>query len=202
MNGQSSLTRLERNRRGWSPSHGGPLGLSHSPPLYEPQFLIWKFRLGAQPFQPTRSSVSGSALDNDRGSVARGLDTYTQLRPPGSGFWLCYHLTAPQVPVSHCTSFSPSTNGANRNDHQLSPNLGSPGGSEGKQSSRRFHPWVGKIHRRMEWQPTPGFLLGNPMDRGGWWATVHGVTKSLTQLCDQHFLIYNFIHFLSSNTGI
>ena len=23
--------------------------------------------------------------------------------------------------------------------------------------------------------------LGNPMDRGGWWATVHGVTKSTTQ---------------------
>ena len=22
--------------------------------------------------------------------------------------------------------------------------------------------------------------LGNPMDRGGWWATVHGVTKSWT----------------------
>ena len=24
--------------------------------------------------------------------------------------------------------------------------------------------------------------LGNPMDRGAWWATVHGVTKSQTQL--------------------
>ena len=24
--------------------------------------------------------------------------------------------------------------------------------------------------------------LENPMDRGGWWATVHGVTKSQTQL--------------------
>ena len=23
--------------------------------------------------------------------------------------------------------------------------------------------------------------LGNPMDRGAWWATVHGVTKSTTQ---------------------
>ena len=26
--------------------------------------------------------------------------------------------------------------------------------------------------------------LRNPMDRGGWWATVHGVTKSRTQLSD------------------
>ena len=26
--------------------------------------------------------------------------------------------------------------------------------------------------------------LGNPMDRGTWWATVHGVAKSQTQLSD------------------
>ena len=26
--------------------------------------------------------------------------------------------------------------------------------------------------------------LGNPMDRGAWWATFHGVTKSRTQLSD------------------
>ena len=26
--------------------------------------------------------------------------------------------------------------------------------------------------------------LENPMDRGAWWATVHGVTKSRTQLSD------------------
>ena len=27
--------------------------------------------------------------------------------------------------------------------------------------------------------------LGNPMDRGAWWATVHRVTKSQTQLSTQ-----------------
>ena len=26
--------------------------------------------------------------------------------------------------------------------------------------------------------------LGNPMDRGAWWATVHGVAKSQTRLSD------------------
>ena len=26
--------------------------------------------------------------------------------------------------------------------------------------------------------------LGNPMDRGAWWAIVHGVAKSWTQLSD------------------
>ena len=28
--------------------------------------------------------------------------------------------------------------------------------------------------------PTPPFFLGNPMDRGSWRATVHGVVKSWT----------------------
>ena len=30
--------------------------------------------------------------------------------------------------------------------------------------------------------PTPVFLPENPMDRGAWWATVHGVTKNQTLL--------------------
>ena len=29
--------------------------------------------------------------------------------------------------------------------------------------------------------------LENPMDRGAWWATVHGVPKSQTQLSKYHF---------------
>ena len=32
--------------------------------------------------------------------------------------------------------------------------------------------------------PLQYFYLGNPMDRGAWWATVHGVAKSRTQLND------------------
>ena len=30
---------------------------------------------------------------------------------------------------------------------------------------------------RRKWQPTPVFLLGNPIDKEAWWATVHGVAK-------------------------
>ena len=29
---------------------------------------------------------------------------------------------------------------------------------------------------------------GNPMDKGAWWTTPHGITKSWTQLSDNHFL--------------
>ena len=32
--------------------------------------------------------------------------------------------------------------------------------------------------------------LENPMDRGGWWAAVHGVTTSLTQLSDFTFTFH------------
>ena len=31
--------------------------------------------------------------------------------------------------------------------------------------------------------------LGNPMDRGAWWATVHGVTKSWTQNKNQSLIV-------------
>ena len=31
--------------------------------------------------------------------------------------------------------------------------------------------------------------LGNPMDRGAWWATVHGVEKSQTRLSTWHIFI-------------
>ena len=30
--------------------------------------------------------------------------------------------------------------------------------------------------------PSSISLLGNPMDRGAWWVTVHGVSKSQTRL--------------------
>jgi len=33
-------------------------------------------------------------------------------------------------------------------------------------------------------EPIPVSCLKNPMDRGAWWATVHGVTKSQTRLSD------------------
>ena len=29
--------------------------------------------------------------------------------------------------------------------------------------------------------------LGNPMDKGVWWATLHGIAKSWTRLSDKHF---------------
>ena len=49
---------------------------------------------------------------------------------------------------------------------------------------RRFSssPWIGKIPWRRAWNPLQCSCLENPVDRGAWWATVHGVTKSQTRL--------------------
>ena len=68
--------------------------------------------------------------------------------------------------------------------------MGFPGGASGKEPAcqcRRckrlgFDPWVGKIPWRKAWQPTPVFSWKNPMDRGAWWATAHGVAKNQTDL--------------------
>ena len=72
----------------------------------------------------------------------------------------------------------------------LCKELGFPGGTRGKepacqfrrQKGHGFNPWVRKIPWRRAWQPTPAFLLENPMERGAWQATVHRVAKSWTQL--------------------
>ena len=60
---------------------------------------------------------------------------------------------------------------------------GTPSGKEPACQFRRctrrgFDPWVGKILQRTQDTPLQYSCLGNPMDRGAWWATVHGVANS------------------------
>ena len=43
----------------------------------------------------------------------------------------------------------------------------------------KLDPWIEKISWRRKWQPLQYSCLENPMDRGAWWATVHGVTREL-----------------------
>ena len=60
---------------------------------------------------------------------------------------------------------NPPANAGDARDTGLIPGLGrSPGGRRGN--------------------PLQYSCLGNPMDRGTWWATVHGVTESRTRLSD------------------
>ena len=49
-------------------------------------------------------------------------------------------------------------------------------------------PGSGRSPREGNGNPVQYSCLENPMGRGGWQATVHGVTKSQTQLSDFHYL--------------
>ena len=54
------------------------------------------------------------------------------------------------------------------------------------------------IQWRRQWQPTLVCLPKNSMDRGAWWASVHGVSKSRTWLSDITFTF----HFSLSCVGL
>ena len=89
---------------------------------------------------------------------------------------------------------------------------GFPGGSDGKESACN----VGDLGLIPELARSPGegnsyplqySVLYNPMDRGAWQATVHGVTKSQTGLNNFHFqclfliLIFLFVCFVFNGTS-
>ena len=64
-----------------------------------------------------------------------------------------------------------------------------PGGSDGKESAcnagnLRWILGLGRPLGEGNGSPLQYSCLRNPMDRGAWWATVHGVTKSRTPLSD------------------
>ena len=67
--------------------------------------------------------------------------------------------------------------------------LGLPGGSDGKESACKagdlgLVPELGRSPIEVTGYPLQYSCLEKSMDRGTWWATVHGVTKSQTQLSD------------------
>ena len=56
-------------------------------------------------------------------------------------------------------------------------------GSDGKESACDAEdlgliPGLGGSPGEGDGNPLQCFCLGNPMDRGAWWATVHGITES------------------------
>ena len=62
-----------------------------------------------------------------------------------------------------------------------------PGGSVDKESACNARdpgsiPGSGRSPAEGNGYPLQYSCLGNPMDRGAWWTTVHGVAKSWTRL--------------------
>ena len=70
--------------------------------------------------------------------------------------------------------------------------MGFADGSVGKESTCNAEeagdvgliPGLGRSPRGGHGNPLQYSCLGNPMDRGAWWTSVHGVAKSWTQLSD------------------
>ena len=70
--------------------------------------------------------------------------------------------------------------------------MGFPGGSSGKESACNagdlgLIPGSGRCPGEGNGYSRQYSCLENPMDRGAWWATVYGVTKSQTRLKDEQF---------------
>ena len=56
---------------------------------------------------------------------------------------------------------------------------------------RKSHPHFLALHRsRRQWHPTPVLLPEYHLDRGAWWAAVHGVVKRQTRLSDFTFTFH------------
>ena len=71
-------------------------------------------------------------------------------------------------------------------------NWGFPGGSEGEASAYNERdlgsiPGLGRSPGEGNGNPLQYSCLENPMEGGAWYTTVHGVTKSWTQLSDFTF---------------
>ena len=65
--------------------------------------------------------------------------------------------------------------------------VGFPDGSNGKESTcntgdQGSIPGLGRSSEEGNGSPLQYSCLENSMDRGGWWATVHGVAESQTRL--------------------
>ena len=78
--------------------------------------------------------------------------------------------------------------------------MGLPGGSDSKESlcnAGDLSPilGLGKSPGEENGNPLQYSCLENPMDGGAWWAAVHGVAKSRTQLSDFTFTFHFFEYY-------
>ena len=88
-------------------------------------------------------------------------------------------------------TFAPYTVWTTQTAHSLTYFLG---GLDGKASVYNVGdpgsiPGLGRSPGEGNGNPLQYYCLENPMDRGAWWATVHGVAKSQTRLSDFTFLL-------------
>ena len=100
-----------------------------------------------------------------------GVHDWTLLKPLCTHLMGCWEVYSPRSCSRQACREAPQL---------LKPGL--PRWLSGKESAcqsgrRRFSSWVGKVLWRRQGQCSPVTCLENPMDRGAWRATVHGVAK-------------------------
>ena len=121
---------------------------------------------------------------------------------------LCFHLRSIQLTREKCTVYKHNLNDLLKDTvyhdikelklqkigmsniainifltHTLHMAIGFPGGSVSKETACNAGdlgsiPGSGRSPRQGNGNPLQNSCLGNPMDRGAWWATVHGVTRA------------------------
>ena len=169
------------SRVGKGPGVGGTAGARHSlgwepapdKPL-TPRAAIWALHLSGSVMMNNSPNVpqvtAPSAQKEGRGWEGSVMSTVYwkayQFKAEGRSVReiICYHkskkMKRKQLRTQMAKEFT-----CNAGDLGLIPGSGrSPGGGSS--------------------YPLQYFCLENPVDRGAWWATVHGVTKSRTQLSD------------------
>ena len=63
-------------------------------------------------------------------------------------------------------------------------------------------PGSGRSSQERNGYPLQYSCLENPMHRGSWWATVHGVAKSRTRLSEEHFRYFSEVSYVNSRGKI
>ena len=84
------------------------------------------------------------------------------------------------------SEFISAPDGFALNCRHVYPWVDIPGGSDGKASVYNAGdpgsiPGLGRSPGEENGNPLQDYCLENPMDRGAWWATAHGVAKSQTE---------------------
>ena len=119
-------------------------------------------------------SIPGSGRSPGEGNG--NLLQYSCLENPmdGGTWWATVHGVAKsQTRLSDLAFTFKKTSGfpGGSNSEEYACSVGDPGLISGEENGNPFQ----------------YSCLGNPMDRGAFWSTVHGVTKSLTALNNEHF---------------
>ena len=136
------------------------------------------------------NSVRGFPGGSDCKESAWNADSLGQKDPLEKGMSTHSSILAWRIPWTEELGGLQSMGSQRVRHNWVTNTLGFPGGTSGKEPAcqcrthmrHRFNTWVGKILWRKVWQPTPVFLPGESHGQGAWWARVHRVTKSQTQV--------------------